>query len=357
MPYYPDKVYDNNILSEENVKKYVLPYYGLDGGEISQIKFKDTDKQRAVYKIDYLGNSYCLKKVYFSAPELLFVYSAIEWFYIYGINVPRLLPTKSHGRYVNYNDMLFILTPWIEGEKCNYDNIQHVLEASSCLACMHSSGFNFVPIEGSLLREGYENLYASLEKHFQQLLTCSNSAFKYGDKFSKLFLQHFDQNILLAKTSLEISGSINVDNLTKTLCHLDFVNKNLIFDNYKRLWVIDFDKCKMDYSAHDISYFLRRFLKRDNTKWDLELAINCLRLYEEVRPLTLDEYKYILVYLSFPQKFWKVSRDYYNNINKCNPGSFYTLLYKTVEKDENQIQFINDFQKYIEERFHISLDG
>ena len=33
--------------------------------EISIIKFKDTDKQRAVYKIDFKEKSYCLKKVYY----------------------------------------------------------------------------------------------------------------------------------------------------------------------------------------------------------------------------------------------------------------------------------------------------
>ena len=45
------------------------------------IKFKDTEKQRAVYKIDYIDKSYCLKKVYYNEAELLFVYSAMEWLY------------------------------------------------------------------------------------------------------------------------------------------------------------------------------------------------------------------------------------------------------------------------------------
>lgn len=353
---YPDKIYDINLLSEENVKKYVLPHYGLGSGDICQIKFKDTDKQRAVYKVDYLDKSYCLKKVYFPVDELLFVYSAIEWLYRYGINVPRLLPTKSHSRFVNYNNMLFILTPWIEGEKCNYDNIQHVLDSSSCLAHMHNCGMSFIPIEGSKPRKGYDEVYPSMEKHFQQLLLCSNSAFKYGDKFSKLFLQHFETNLLLAQTSLELSSGINMQNLSRTLCHLDYVNKNLIFDNQNKIWIIDFDKCRMDFSAHDISYFLRRLLKRDNTKWDLEIAINSLKTYDEIRALTIDEYKYIMIYLSFPQKFWKISRDYYNNINKCNPNSFYTLLKKAVEKDESQIIFVRDFQKFIEEKFHQNLN-
>ena len=35
----------------------------------------------------------------------------------------------------------------------------------------------------------------------------------------------------------------------------------LIEDN-KNVNLIDFDKCTYDYSAHDIAYFLRRFLKQ-----------------------------------------------------------------------------------------------
>lgn len=344
--------YNINLLSEENVKRYVLPYYNLENADISQIKFKDTDKQRAVYKVDYLDNSYCLKKVYFPAEDLLFVYSAVEWLHRNNIKVPKFLPTSNSGRFVRYNDMLFILTPWIEGQKCSYDNIQNVLDSSKNLGKIHSCTRNFMPIEGSKLRIGFENMYTSFYKHFQQLLTCSNSAFKYGDKFSKLFLQHFDCNLILAETAVDISNTINSENLSKSLCHLDYVNKNIIFDEKGDIWTIDFDKCKMDYCVHDISYFLRRLLKRDNTKWDLQLTISILNLYEELHPLNIDEYKAILVYLAFPQKFWKISRDYYNNINKCNKNSFATLLQKSSEKNEYQLAFVEGFIKFIEDKFH-----
>jgi CotS family spore coat protein len=347
--------YNINLLSEENVKKYVLPYYGLENSEITQIKFKDTDKQRAVYKIVNCNTSYCLKKIYFGVEDLLFVYSAVEWLYRNGVNVPRILPTKSRGRFVNYENMLFILTPWVDGEKCSYDNVQDVLDSSVNLAKIHRCTKNFEPIVGSCDRTGFEDLYQSLNKHFHQLLLCSNLAFKQGDKFSKLFLQHFEGNLSLAKTAVDISASIDNNGLEKCLCHLDYVNKNIIFDSSRNLWVIDFDKCKLDHRVHDISYFFRRLLKRDNTKWDFELAVNCLNLYEETFPLSLDEYKAILVYLSFPQKFWKISRDYYNNINKCNKNSFITLLSKTCVKTEDQLQFIDEFIKYVENKFKTKL--
>ncbi len=354
MPYEATS-YNINLLSEDNVKKYVLPYYGLSNSEVTQVKFKDTEKQRAVYKVTQSGKDYCLKKIYFSLEDLLFVYSAIEWLYRNDVKVPRILPTKDGGRFVCYENMLFILTPWIDGEKCSYDNIQNVLDASTNLAKIHKRTELFTPIEGSSTREGFEDIHSSLSKHFQQLLICSNNAFKYGDKFSKVFLQFFEVNLTLAQISMYISSSIDSNNLKKSLCHLDYVNKNIIFDKHGDIWTIDFDKCRFDYRVHDISYFFRRLLKRDNTKWDLELAINCLKLYEENNSLTLDEFKALIVYLAFPQKFWKISRDYYNNINKCNKNSFITLLSKTSAKSEYQLQFIRDLIDYVENRFQVKL--
>lgn len=352
---YPAKEYNLDLLSEENVKKYVLPKYNLQQAQVTRVKFKDTDKQRAVYKVEYLGKNYCLKKVYFSTGELLFVYSAIEWLYRHNINVPRILSTNERGRFVEYNNMLFILTPWIEGIKCNYDIEEHILSSIVNLAHMHNVGRGFTPIQGSIIRKDFQNLSTSMNKHLNQLLLCSNLAYKYDDNFSKTFLQHFDTNLLLAQISAHVSSSINYRNLNSSLCHLDYVNKNIIFDEKNELWVIDFDKCCMDYSAHDISYFLRRLLKRDKTNWDLVLTKNCLESYEKIHPLNLDEYKYILSYVCFPQKFWKISRDYYNNIKKCNHNSFLYLLKKATEKDLQHLNFIIYFGKYIEEKFHTKI--
>ncbi|MBA5849864.1 CotS family spore coat protein [Clostridium sp. cel8] len=346
---------DINLLSEENVKKYVLPYYDLQNANLSRIKFKNTDKQRAVYKVDCEDKSYCLKKVYFDESNLLFVYSAVEWLYRNNIKVPRILPTIKRSRFVNYENMLFILTPWILGEKCNYDNINDVNSAILNLSQMHNFTKKFVPILGSNDRKNFEAIHLSFEKHFQQLLKCSNLAFDYRDKFSNLFLENFNINCMLAEISVKVSQTINYNRLHSSLCHLDYVNKNIIFDNDKNIWTIDFDKCSIAYCSHDISYFLRRFLKRTNTNWNINYTINCLNLYEKTFSLNLDDYKYIISYLSFPQKFWKISRDYYNNISKCNHNSFFYLLKKASNNTETQLKFIIEFGKYVEKKFNTSL--
>ncbi|MCJ7687843.1 MAG: phosphotransferase, partial [Clostridiaceae bacterium] len=160
----------------------------------------------------------------------------------------------------------------------------------------------------------------------------------------------------LAKHSTDIACTIDSDNLTKSLCHLDYVNKNIIFDNYNEIWVIDFDKCRYDYCAHDISYSLRRLLRRDNTNWDLKLAISFLEIYNKILPLTLDDYKYILVYLAFPQRYWKISRDYYGNINKCNKKAFIHLLDNGTNKNDYQLDFVYKLKDYIGNKFNVNLE-
>lgn len=349
------KEYNLDLFSEENIRKYVLSQYTLQNAKIEQIKFKDTDKQRAVFKIITDNKNYCLKKVYFSKDVLFFVYSVIEWFYRNNINVPRIISTSNKGRFAEYENMYFILTDWIIGEKCNYELRENTIAAVENLSIMHNVSKDFYPIEGSLKREGFDNLNISLCKHFNQMLVCSNNAFKYGDRFSKAYLTHFDNNQLLAKTAVDVSSTIKFNKLSKSLCHLDYVNKNIIFDSENKLWVIDFDNCEMDYCVHDIAYFLRRILKRNTTNWDVKLTIDCLNSYEKIHPLSQDEYKYIFSYLLFPQKYWKISRDYYNNIHKCNENSFVVLLKNYTKNEQAMLNFGYDFGKYIENKFNLSI--
>ncbi|BCZ48521.1 hypothetical protein psyc5s11_45880 [Clostridium gelidum] len=342
-------------LSPEIIKQNVLPCYNLQNSQISIIKFKDTDKQRAVYRIDFKEKSYCLKKVYYNMKDLLYVYSAIEWLYRNNIRAPKLLPTVDNNRFVSYDDMLFILTPWIEGEKCSFDNIDHVICSVKKLSRIHSISRDFQPILGSSLKEGYDDYYISTLKHFQDLLKTSNEAFKYKDTFSRQFISTFDTNLRLAKISLDISYKIDNADLSKSLCHGDYVNKNLIFPSDLDPWIIDFDKCQTDYSARDLAYFMRRLLKRENTKWNLDLALSILKTYNEYSPLTESDLRYLISYICFPQKYWKISRDYYKNINKCNKSAFLTLLSNATSKTNLQYDFAISIVDEVQKEFDTTL--
>lgn len=336
----------HSIFSPNNIKKFILPYYGLENSNVKMIKFKDTDKQRAVYKVENKDKFYCLKKVYYSKEALLYVYSCLEWLYRYGLNVPKLIPTIYKGRFVDFHGMLFILTEWIEGTKCNFDNLNHIFSSSLELGKLHTSTRNFSPILGSENKKAFDNLYISIEKHFHDILKSSNYAFQCKDHFSREFLSTLEENLELCKICTSISSEINPKFLSTSLCHGDYVNKNILFSDDNKVWIIDFDKCKMDYSAHDISYFLRRLLKRDNTNWNLDITLEVLNNYIYSSTLSSDDLKYIVSYICFPQKYWKISKDYYKNRKKCNKKAFNELLKKNNKKVYAQLEFSKSILNY-----------
>lgn len=344
----------DELLTIDTIKNNILPKYSIYNADINIVKIKDTTKQRAVFKINYNNNYYCIKKVYYDEANLLFVYSAMEWLYRNDIKVPKLLPANNGNRFVIYNNMLFILTYWVEGDKCDFDNINHLYLSSKTLGKIHKTSKNFTPIFGSVKRQSLDDYHLTLTKHLNSILKCANLANNYQDKFSKIFVKNLDYNLELAKLALSFTSSMDKDDLSTSLCHGDYVNKNIII-NKDCIWIIDFDKCSYDYCSHDIAYFLRRLLKRPSSNWSTYLTLKVIDSYLENNSLTESDFKYILAYIAFPQKFWKISRDYYNNIKKCNPISFCTLLEKGLERSETQLDFIYRLVRILKDKYSINI--
>lgn len=343
------------------IEKYILSNYPYRVLSITPIKFKDTDKQRAVYRFETDEGPKCLKKAYYDEANLLFVYSVIQWFYSRGINVPKLLPTKQGGRYVNYNGRLFIATDWIDGRKCDYDVDDDVCMAAANLGNMHKQSYSFHPIKGSYLRKDDANWHKTFNKRCLQLLQFYNMAASFKDRFSKIYLNNFDYYFSRAAHAVEVLSMIDPQKIAEpmekynTICHLDYVNKNLIIKDDSKVFVIDFDKSKIDIPIHDIGTFLKRILKRKSTSWSYDILTMTLKNYEKERELTIHELLWLFAYLEFPQKLWKISRDYYANRNECNKKMFINMLSSACSQQKNHDEFCSRFQSYIENRYHICL--
>ena len=352
------EVVQKEFMSHKELKNNVLSQYKIKVNAIENIKFKNTDKQRAVYKVYTNKGIKCLKKVYYDKHTLLFIYSTIEWLNMKNIKCPRLIPAKNGTRYVEYKNHVFMLTDWIDGRKCSYDNLDDILISAKNLGNLHKSSFGFTPITNSFLRVSSTDYYDSYSKRLNHLSNIFNKAYVINDDFSKKFIASYDYNVNQAKESVEILSSLDFgknfgDNVSRfSICHLDYVNKNLIFSE-NGLYIIDFDNTKMDYPVHDIVYFFKRILRRRKTLWDFKIFKKALDSYESSRTLSCSEHLFILAALKFPQKFWKLSRDYYKNKSLVpNPLKQINTLSSQEKSHEN---FCRLYKEYIEERFNIKL--
>ncbi|KRQ86641.1 Spore coat protein I [Caloramator mitchellensis] len=350
------EILSRKIIGHDDLLNNILIHYPYKIISIENIKYKETDKERAVYKISTNKGNKCLKKVYYDEATLLFIYSVIEWLNIKGVNAPRLLSTKNGLKYVKYQDDIYMLTDWIDGRKCEYDDLEDIKKISANLAKIHISSKGFFPIQGSKLLIGEKDYITSLNKHFKHLLEFSNTAFRLKDKFSKLYLENFDYYINCAKESIYIISKIDFQNLgdevsSRAICHLDYVNKNLIFTSDNKLYVIDFDKTRLDMPIHDISSFLHRILKRKKTPWKFEIFKEAVECYETIRPLSYYEHLAIFSLLMFPKKFWKISKDYFKNYKFVNKNYYLEELHDVVDYKKEHREFCKLVNDYIETKF------
>ncbi len=100
---------------------------------------------------------------------------------------------------------------------------------------------------------------------------------------------------------------------------------------------------------------MRRLLKRENTNWNVNLALSIIKNYNDIFKLTPSDLRYLLAYICFPQKYWRISRDYYRNISKCNKTAFLTLLKNTTSKSDAQYNFALELLTKIKNEFNILL--
>ncbi len=134
----------------------------------------------------------------------------------------------------------------------------------------------------------------------------------------------------------------------KSFCHHDYTYHNIIIDNNNSVHVIDFDYCKKEIRAYDISLFMIKVLKRMD--WNIEYANLILDAYNEVSPLRQDEYKVLFAFLLFPQRFWRLANRYYYNEVNWAQTTFNNKIEGLIEEQDKYNNFIEEFKKVYEQK-------
>lgn len=333
---------------------YILDNFNVKNFNIQKIKEKTSKKTRIVYKIKSYDNFFCLKQTYFKIKDLLFIYSYLEWLNLYKFDVPYLIKSKQNKPFVKYDNKIYILTNWINGKKLNYDNLNECIQSIIFLSNIHKFSNKILLIDGAQSKNNFIDLNQKYTKHINELHKMHTIAKLYKDTFSQIFILNFNDFLYLSNIAKQFSHIINFKNLNISACHGDYVNKNILISN-KKIIPIDFDRSCINFSVFDLAYFLRRYLRRTNTNWNFESAITLINNYDKNNPLFLDEYLYLIAYLSFPQKFWKISKFYFSNIKKLSSyekSIQENLLLKTCASINKHMEFSYLFEKYINFNFN-----
>ncbi|MEG0297171.1 MAG: CotS family spore coat protein [Clostridium sp.] len=316
------------------------------------IKIEIIRANKGVYYLKTNKGERCLKKINYGPQKLLFVCGAKEHLINNGFsNIDRYFLNIDGEPYALVNEDLYTLSTWLEGRECDFHNIEEVKKASRTLAQMHEASKGYDPPENSKLKSDLGRWPHLMTKRIKSLDKMRDMLRKKNTKssFDLLYLKSMEIYKEMGRNAIKTLEESNYLDLCqiaetdKSFCHHDFTYHNIILDKEDTVHVIDFDYCKREVRTFDISNFMTKVLKRVN--WDVEFAKEMIKSYNEVSPLSEDEYKVLYAFLQFPQRYWRLANRYYYNEVNWGQNTFDNKIQSIMDEKEKYVVFLDEFAK------------
>lgn len=321
------------------------------GIEIESIK-----PNRGVYFLKTNKGMKCLKKIDYGTQKLLFVYGAKEHLMNNGFSrVDRYCLNSEGSPYAMVNEDIYTLSEWVEGRECDFTNTEDLKNAARNLAYLHLASKGYDPPENSKLKSDLGRWPNMMDKRIKSLEKMRDMARKKGNKspFDLDYIKTIEFYKALGRRAMKVldtSEYYNICRITdedKSFCHHDYTYHNIIIDSANEVNVIDFDYCKKEIRAYDISSFMIKALKK--LEWNIEYARLIIDEYNSISQLKAEEYRILFSFLLFPQRFWRLSNRYYYNEVNWAQNTFNNKIQELINEQNNYMIFIDDFKRIYEQ--------
>ncbi|MFX0548324.1 CotS family spore coat protein [Hathewaya histolytica] len=317
------------------------------------IKIEEMIPNRGIYELNTNKGKRCLKRINYGIQKLFFIYGAKEHLIKNGFkDIDRYYLNIEGNPYALVNEDIYTLSQWIEGRECDFYNNNDIIIASKKLAQLHVSSKGYEPPENSKLKSDLGRWPYLMEKRVNSFGKMRNMVRKKKNRKSDFdieYLKHMEFYKELGIKAREILNNSSYESLCveaeneKSFCHHDYTYHNIIVGENDNINVVDFDYCKRELRAYDISNFITKVLKR--REWDIDIAKLIIDSYNSISKLKEEEYEVIYAFLMFPQRFWRLSNRHYYNETAWIQNTFMKKIQTLSNEKESYINFINEFKK------------
>ncbi len=235
----------------------------------------------------------------------------------------------------------YVIREYFEGRECSPTGIYDLSSASENLAIFH--------VRGRELYAREERTYAYREPgnftkktHEMKKIRSFISKRPVKCDFEELYTEAFDMFYSQAVKCREMMEKCNRTDLAGKIgyCHGSYNYHSVLFcDGFTA--TINFDRFHVGYQLTDLYQYIRKVLEKNNYNFDI--AVRLMDEYDRIIPLTKEDYRYIYILYSYPEKFWKISNRYMNS-KKCwiSPANLEKLR-KVIKDEQEKQKFLKDF--------------
>jgi CotS family spore coat protein len=311
------------------------------------VKVKDIIPVRNVFVVRTNKGDKVLKKVNYGIDELQFIYEAIKYIKNTFNRIVDFEKADTGQIYLKWESDIYSLMDLIEGRECEFSNPVDVAIAARGIGEFHkaSAGFNY----DNTVKNNCGKTIKCFKRRLEEIEFFKSIVNKYDNKneFDELFLKNVDFYLGEIENSINIMDKTQYYDLFKekdkvAFCHHDLAHHNIIINN-EEAYFIDFDYSIIDLKVHDLCNFINKAIK--GSVYDFEKCKLIMKEYLSKNTLENSEMQVLFGFLSFPQSFYEISRDYYTRRKDWDDQAFLDKFKKRLELKEDNIEFLGEFKK------------
>lgn len=234
----------------------------------------------------------------------------------------------------------YVMRQFFEGRECSPNNIRELEKSVINLAQLHRAGREIYLEEN---REYAGKTPGGIEKKLGELRRIRNFVSKRNKKndFELMYIKNFDYFYSQALACKRLYDEQFVRN-DKWIgyCHGSYNYHSVLFcDGF--IATTNFDKFHVGYQLVDVYQFLRKALEKND--YDVSYARDILDSYSQIQQLGKEDYRFIYIMLSFPEKFWKISNRYMNLRKNYISPVLMDKLTRVIEDEQQKSHILSEF--------------
>lgn len=315
------------------------------------------DPAGGVYQAVAKDAEWALKKANQPCDTLLLIHDAQEHLAARGLGhkgwctAPRFVLGPDGRPFVELRSGLYMLYPWIPGRECSCERREDIVLAAQALARFHAASCGFHPtavvnrIPGWDVRwdEELNRRLSGLIRYMKASRTRQPSgagptAIRLP-RFEKEYAEACPRFIGLAEAAVLWLASrpevyralVGRDRARQMFCHNDYFRRNILITPEGGVAILDLEYFSGGPRALDLAKFISKVARE--TGWDPVLALHILAEYDDEAsrlgiPITSGDLWFILGWLTWPQDFWRLGAQYYDELQPWQAQRFMDLLSK-----------------------------
>lgn len=238
----------------------------------------------------------------------------------------------------------FLLTEAYAGAECDVKKEEDMLLAVKMLAVLHNHADSFPGEVPQMLARNLSPLSELYEKHNRELRQVKNyiRGRKKKNAFEALFLQQYEVFYQKAASVTKQLSAVPLSDELYGFCHGDYNQHSIVFAK-QGIAVVGLERFGYDLRMRDLANFIRKMMEKND--WNTALGKKLLKTYEKERALKEKEAECLYLFLSYPEKFWKLA-NHYHQVHKP------WLSERNVEKLRKVILQEKQREKFLEELSH-----